>query len=38
MWRKEWCEMSYDRFETVFQGSGITFLRPADGQAIEVNI
>ena len=38
MWRDEWREMSYDRFESAFANSGITFLRPIDGQPIEVNL
>lgn len=38
MWRDEWREISYDRFESALSGSGITFLRPIDGQPIEVNI
>ena len=38
MWRDEWRETSYDRLEQLFAESPITFLRPIDGQPIEVNI
>lgn len=38
MWREEWREMVYDRLEGVFADTGIRFLRPVDGQPIEVNV
>ena len=38
MWRDEWREMSYDRCENAFKDSGIVFLRPVNGQVIEVNL
>lgn len=38
MWRDEWRESSYDRLEKLFEDSPITFLRPIDGQTIEVDL
>lgn len=37
MWNEEWRQRSYDRFENIFSDSGTTFLRPVDGQPIEVD-
>ena len=36
MWNDQWREMSYDRFESVFADTEVTFLRPVDGQSIEL--
>ncbi len=38
MWRDEWREMSYDRIAAALEGSGVTFLRPTNGQVIEVSL
>jgi L-ascorbate metabolism protein UlaG (beta-lactamase superfamily) len=38
MWRDEWRESSYDRFEQLFADTPTTFLRPTDGQSIEVEL
>lgn len=38
MWRDEWRESSYDRLVQLFEDSSVTFLRPIDGQTIEVEL
>lgn len=37
-WREEARTWAYDRMEQLFKDNGITFLRPVDGQTIEVNV
>lgn len=38
MWNDQWRLTCYDRFEALFEPAGITFLRPTDGQSIEINL
>lgn len=38
MWNEEWRQNCYDRFEQIFAGTDTKFLRPVDGQAIEVQL
>lgn len=38
MWNEEWRQSMYDRCEAFFQSRGINFIRPTDGQAIELNL
>lgn len=36
MWNDQWRQMCYDRFEQIFHDMGIGFLRPTDGEPIEL--
>lgn len=38
MWNEQWRETSYDRFESIFADTDITFLRPTDGETIEIEV
>lgn len=38
MWNNDWRENAYNRFENLFANSVTTFLRPVDGQSIEVSL
>lgn len=38
MWRDEWRENTYNRLEQLFADTDTKFLRPTDGQEIEVNL
>ncbi len=38
MWNEQWRQSSYDRFEKILASTETTFLRPIDGQPIEVNL
>ena len=38
MWREEWKNTTYDRLEQLFANGPTTFLRPTDGQPIEVTL
>lgn len=38
MWNDDWRQVCYDRFQQLFTEAGITFLRPVDGQPIEVEL
>jgi len=37
-WRDEARDWAYDRMEQLFKEAGITFLKPVNGQAIEINL
>lgn len=38
MWNEEWRQNCYNRFENIFRDTGTTFLRPVDGQPIEIDV
>lgn len=38
MWNDTWRQTMYDRFEGIFKDTGTTFLRPVDGQPIQVDV
>lgn len=38
MWNDEWRQMMYDRFEALLKDTNTVFLRPVDGQPIEIGL
>lgn len=38
MWNQDWKQNVYDRFENVLKENGINFLKPANGQQIEIDL
>jgi L-ascorbate metabolism protein UlaG (beta-lactamase superfamily) len=38
MWNDDWRQTCYDRFEQLFSQNNITFLRPTNGQSLEVDL
>jgi L-ascorbate metabolism protein UlaG (beta-lactamase superfamily) len=38
MWNEQWRQTCYDRFEQIIDRENTTFLRPTDGQTIEINL